>query len=112
MSGSIGHALFFVVRALESDVVLELGFVGDVGGGIDSREGAEIMNEVRLVEVAAGQGDFGPVNCGGCRGAACDFAKDLLKPLDAAEEFGSHADLTGKQLNEAAIAEADLIGDG
>lgn len=43
-------------------VVEVLRFVPHVRGGIDARKGAKVMNEVRLIEVAAGKRDICPVN--------------------------------------------------
>jgi hypothetical protein len=54
VSGCVEHTLFLFVHALKRDVVLELGLVSDVGRGVDAGEGAEIVNEMGLVEVPAG----------------------------------------------------------
>ena len=44
----------------------------------------EVVGEVGLVVVAAGEGEFGPVDIG----AAVDLLDGLLETLDAAVEFG------------------------
>ena len=55
-----------------------------VVSGANAGEGAEIIDEVRLIIVAAGEGEFGPVNVG----AVVHMLNSLLEPLDAAVEFG------------------------
>ena len=101
---------FRPVRALKRDVILELSFVGDVRCGIDAGEGAEVVDEMRLIEVAARQCNLRPVDAaiGACR--AEDVAQNLLETLHATEQLRRQADMLRKQLNEMAIAESDLIG--
>jgi hypothetical protein len=98
----------FILLSLERDVILELCFVGDVGGGVDAGECAEIVNEMRLVEVAARQRDLRPVDDGASRGAS-DVTQNFLETLHAAKQLWSKADLLRKKLDEAAIAETNLI---
>ncbi len=50
----------------------ESGVVGEVFGGIDAGEGAEIVDEMSLIEIAAVEGDVSPAN--GTAGG--DAAKD------------------------------------
>ncbi len=75
------------------------------------RERLEIVDEVGLVVVAAVEGDLGPVHTG----FAVDTFEDALEAADTAEGLGRQTDLVAKQLDEAALAEADAIhntGDG
>ncbi len=58
-----------------------LGSGRQVRRGIDAGKLLEVVNEMRLVEVAAAQGDLGPVNFA----PAVDDLQYLLKTLDAAE---------------------------
>ena len=66
---------------------------------------AEVMIEVRLIEVAARQRDVGPIHII----LALNRRDDILKTPDAAEQFGRHTDLIAKQLDKTPLAEADTI---
>jgi hypothetical protein len=86
-------------------------FAGGVLGGAEAGEGAEVVGEVGLVVVAAGEGEFGPADVG----AAVHLLDSLLEALNAAVEFGGDADLLVETLGETAGAEADVaseFGDG
>ena len=67
----------------------------------------EVVGEVGLVVVAAGEGEFGPVDVV----AAMHEPDGLLEALDAAVEFGGDADLFAEELGEAAGAEAGGAGE-
>src|SRR5207302_3946272 len=85
------------------------GAAGDgVVGRADAGKGVEVVGEVGLVVVAAGEGEFGPVDVG----AAVDEQDGLLEALDAAVEFGGDADLFAELLGQAAGADADVAGEG
>ncbi len=71
-----------------------------VVGGAEAGEGVEVVGEVGLVVVAAGEGQFGPVDV--C--AAVHLLDGLLEALDAAVEFGGDAYLLAEELREAAGA--------
>ena len=60
----------------------------------------EVVGEVGLVVVAAGEGKLGP----GDVGAAVHLLDGLLEALDAAIEFGGDAYLFAEELGEAAGA--------
>src|SRR5258708_22466214 len=92
---------------VEGDVVATAALGGGVGGGAQAGEGVEVVGEVGLVVVAAGEGEFGPADVG----AAVHLLDGLLEALDAAVEFGGDAYLFAKELGEAAGAEADLAGE-
>src|SRR5207302_6267657 len=76
--------------------------------GAEAGEGVEVVGEVGLVVVAAGEGKLGPVDVG----AAVDELDGLLETLDAAVEFGGDADLLAELLGEAAGADTDVAGEG
>src|SRR6266853_2105271 len=76
--------------------------------GAEAGEGVEVVGEVGLVVVAAGEGELGPVDVG----SAVDELDGLLEALDAAVEFGGDADLLAEELGEAARADSDVAGEG
>ena len=67
----------------------------------------EVVGEVGLVVVAAGEGEFGPVEVV----AAVHVLDGLLETLDAAVEFGGDADLFAEELRETAGTEAGGAGE-
>jgi len=69
---------------VERDVVGPGAMGCGVGSGAEAGEGVEVVGEVGLVVVAAGEGELGPVDVG----AAMDLLDRLLEALDAAVEFG------------------------
>ena len=84
---------------------------GGVVGGTKAGEGAEVVGEVRLVVVPAGEGKVGPADVG----ALVHELEGLLKALDAAIELGGDADLLVEAFGEATGAEtggAGELGDG
>jgi hypothetical protein len=93
---------------VEGDVVGPGAVGGGVVRGAEAGEGVEVVGEVGLVVVAAGEGEFGPVDVG----AAVHELDGLLEALDAAVEFGGDADLLAEELGEAAGADADVAGEG
>src|ERR1700691_348742 len=88
-------------------MILELSFIGHIGGRVDAGKGSEVVDEMGLVEIAAAQSDFRPIDAL----AAADYVtQDLLETLNAAEKLGCQSDLLGEELNEAPFAQPDLIG--
>ena len=73
--------------------------------GADTAEFLKIMNEVRLVEVAARKRDVYPID----RLPVLNPANDLLEPLDAAEELWGESDFVPKELNEAPLTVASSL---
>jgi len=55
-----------------------------VGSGAEAGEGVEVVGEVGLVVVAAGEGEVGPADVG----SAMHVLDGLLEAPDAAVEFG------------------------
>jgi hypothetical protein len=76
------------------------GMVGQIPRRAHSREFLEIVNQMCLVEVSAGERNVRPF-CGSCPG---DEPQGLLEPPDTAEQFRRHADFTGEHLDEASPA--------
>src|SRR5260370_20722645 len=77
---------------------------GQVRSRIDSGKLLEIVDEVRLVEVAAAQSNFSPVNIT----ATADDSHHLLKTLDATKQLRSQPHFPGKPFNESPRAEINL----
>ena len=96
-----------VTSSRKRDVVAVLSAHGQEGRGVESGEGAEIVDEVRLIEIAAGLGDRGPRDTA----AAVDMRQDVLKTPNAAEEFRREPDLGAECLDKSAPTEADAVGD-
>ena len=67
----------------------------------------EVVDEVGLVVVAAGEGEFGPVDVV----ASVHVLDGLLEALDAAVEFGGDADVVAEELGEAAWADSHIAGE-
>src|ERR1700683_1666571 len=88
-------------------MMLELSFIGHIGGRVDAGKGSEVVDEMGLVEIAAAQSDFRPIDA---LAAAGYVTQDLLETLNAAEKLGCQSDLLGEELNEAPFAQPDLIG--
>ena len=93
--------------SVEGNVVGPDAIGGGVVGGAEAGEGAEVVGEVGLVVVAAGEGELGP----GDVGTVVHELKGLLEALDAAVELGGDADLLVEALGEAARAEAGSAGE-
>ncbi len=92
---------------IERDVVGPDAVGGGVVGGAEAGEGAEVVGEVGLVVVAAGEGKFGPADVG----AAIHLLDGLLEALDAAVEFWGDAYLLVESFGETAGAEAGGAGE-
>src|SRR6185503_3489659 len=82
--------------------------MAEVSRRVQAGKRPEIMNKVRLVEVAAGARDVRPLN-GLPRS---DLRQDLLKSLNAAKQVGRQFDLPAKLLDKVFVAHSDLIRDG
>src|SRR5580698_712061 len=80
----------------QGHVVAMFGAVGEIGGGIDAGKSAEIVDKMRLVEVAAIQRDVRPFH----NTAAFHKIQRLLKAADAAKHFGRESGVIAKQLDE------------
>ena len=88
-----------------------LGAGGGVLAGADAGDGVELVDQVRLIEVAVIGGEAGPVD-GGTGGEVSDHG---LEAPHAAVLLGRHAHLLLEKLDETACAEAggfDDFGDG
>jgi len=83
-----------------------VGAMSEIGARIDAGEGAEVVIEVRLVEVAAPERDVGPIDVV----PAMNAVQHLLEAANPAEELGSESDLFTEDLNKPAPAEADVAG--
>src|SRR5262244_3597125 len=84
----------------------EVSVIGEILRRVYTREGAEVVDEVSLVEVTAIEGHTGPIH--GL--AAGDGAQDFLKTAHTAEEFRRHSDVLLEEFDEAARTEAGLAG--
>ena len=81
--------------------------VGEIRRGIDAGERAEIVDEVRLVEVSGFEGDVGPLDAR----AGGNLPEDLLETAEPTEQFWCQADFVAKNVDEVAGADADFIAD-
>ena len=68
-----------------------------------AREAAEIVGEVRLIVIAAMQGEVGQIEAL----AAREGRNDPLESPDPQEAFGRESDLVGEELVEVALAVTD-----
>jgi len=85
----------------------EAGMVGEVFGGIDAGEGAEVVDKVRLIEIAAIDSDIGPPNGPTRR----DAAEHALETANAAKELRGQTDVILEEFDETARAEAGFGDD-
>src|SRR5260370_39155530 len=76
-----------------------------IGRRIDSRKRYEVVNEVRLVEVAASACDFHPVIIR----TTVNQLQDLLKAANARVELRRQSNLAAEKLNETARTQTNLF---
>src|SRR5262249_39766463 len=76
-------------------------------GRTQAREGAEIVDEMCLVEVSTRKRDVDPVRLK----PAMHHAHHLLKAAHATEELRRQPDFLAEHLDESPRAHADLVGD-
>lgn len=95
-----------IKQLISADVIGPAGPTSGVGGRIDAGKGAELVREVRLVVVAAIEGEFGPADIN----TGVKLANGTLEALNAAPNLGREADLFAEDLREATFAPADLTG--
>ena len=88
-------------------MVQVLGFLRQVGCGIDSGEFFEVVNKVRLIEITAAGGHVRPVTII----SAVNHLQHLLNAAYPAEKLRRKAYFTGEKVDEATRADADLVGD-
>jgi hypothetical protein len=91
---------------VESNVVRPGTSARGVGGGVDSREGAELVGKVGLVVKAAIEGEFSP----GKISAGVQLLDSALEAENASPDFGREADLFAEYLRETALAPAGAFG--
>src|SRR6185312_9585601 len=78
-----------------------------VGRRINAGKGAEIVDEVRLIEISSIQSNVCPDN----RLAGRDTAQYSLKAPHPAEELGCESDLSPEQFDKASRTEPGSRGD-
>src|SRR5262245_59955033 len=74
----------------------------DIGRRIEAGEGAEVMDEMCLVEIPTGQSDVDPVD----PLPPTDAAHYLLEAPDAAKQLGRQSNFFAKNLDEPPLAQA------
>jgi len=74
--------------------------------GTETRENLEIMNQMRLVEVAARHRNIRPIR----RGIASRQVNGPLKTLNATEQLRRNTDLLGKYLDEMPLTQTEVRG--
>ena len=91
--------------------VIAMRSIAQIRGGADTGKRAEVVDEMRLIEVTAPQGDTGPIDVA----RVVDGGEHSLKPPDPAIQLRRETDLVAKNLDESPRAQADLrrdVGDG
>src|ERR1700723_147304 len=79
--------------------------VREIRSGINPGEGAEIVDEMRLIEVSAIQRDVGPLH----RLAAFHAPQCLLETADAAKHLGGESGAIPKSLDESFRTKANMF---
>src|SRR5262249_44180191 len=87
------------------NVVLMFAFEREVRARGQPREGAEVVDEVGLIEVAAVDGDVRPVHVS----QRMDGPDDLLETLYPREELGRHPYFMSEALDEAALGHPNCL---
>src|SRR5258708_6417900 len=77
----------------------------EIGRRIDSRKRFEVVNEVCLVEVAAGSGQIDPIVIH----TVMNQLQDLLKAANARVELRRQSNLAAEKLNETARTQTNLF---
>src|SRR6185312_12400882 len=83
-----------------------IGFLRQIGRGIDAGKLFEIVDEVRLIEITTVGRNVYPGKV--CAGA--NLLQDLLKAPDASKEFRRKPNFIGEKLDKPARADADVVG--
>ena len=85
----------------------ESAVVGEVFCGVDSGKCPEIVNEMRLVKIAAVEGNIAPAY----RASATNSFQHRLEPSHAAKNFRSHSYMLFEEFDEAPRTEAGFVRD-
>src|SRR5579864_672319 len=91
---------------MDRHVVQVFGFLRLISRGIDAGKLFEIMDEMRLIEIAAARRHVYPGKL--CAGP--NVLQHLLKAPNASKELGRESHFMGKELDKAARADTDVIG--
>src|SRR6266851_330821 len=94
-------------KSVHRDVIDVARSARDVLGGIDAGERLEVVDEVRLVEVAARERHIGPIDVR----LLIHEMQHALKSPHAAEDLRRESDLFEEELLESAGADADCVDD-
>jgi len=87
--------------SVERDVIAPWAGGCGVGGGAEAGEGAEVVVEVRLIVVTAGESKLRPGDV--CAGV--ELVDGLLEALNTAVELRRYADVLAEELRETSRAE-------
>ena len=82
-----------------------LGLLSQVSRGIDAGKFLEIVDKMRLIEIAAARGQVHPVKLS----PGMDLLQDLLEAAHATKKFGRESHFIGENLDEAARADPNLV---
>src|SRR6266487_6141846 len=75
-------------------------------GGSETRECLDVVNQMRLIEIAARHRNICPIG----RGTPSHQVKGALKTLHTTELLRSDADLTGEYLDKMPLAQPEMRG--
>src|ERR1700691_589210 len=90
----------------ERDVIEMFRTVSDIRGRIDPRKRMEVVDEMRLIEIAAIRRYRSPLH----RPSRADPPQHSLESPHAAKQLGREPDFAAEHLYESLRAEADLTG--
>ena len=83
-----------------------ISFLRQISRGMDAGKFFEVVDEMCLIEITAACRQVDP----GELCAAANLPQDLLKTLDASEEFGRESNFIGEKLDKTARADAYVVG--
>lgn len=87
-------------------MILVFALMPEIGARIETRKSLEIVDEMRLVEIAAGESNFRPLDLL----AASYKLQRLLKAANTTKQLGGQTNFLAKKRDEAFGTKADEFG--
>jgi hypothetical protein len=88
----------------ENMVGITIALMRDIGCRVEAGKSLEVVDEMRLVVIAAGESDVHPLHS-----PSPDETQNLLEALNATEQLWRQPYFVAEKLNESPLTDADLI---